>query len=197
VLVDEYQDTNAVQYELLKALVAAAGRFTAVGDDDQSIYGWRGATIDNLQAPAAGLPAAEGHPLEQNYRSTGHILRAANAVIAHNPKLFEKKLWSDLGDGEPVRVLECDGEEHEAERAVARIQACARGQGGAAKFSDFAVLYRANHQAACSSRSCARRRSRTRCRAGRASSTAPRSRTCAPGCACWSTRTTTRPSCAP
>ena len=87
--------------------------------------------------------------LEQNYRSTGHILRAANHVIAGNPKLFEKKLWSELGDGEPVRVIECDGEEHEAERAVARIQcACAGRSGGrAVKFSDFAILYRANHQA--------------------------------------------------
>ncbi len=95
-------------------------------------------------------------PLEQNYRSTGHILRAANAVIGHNPKLFEKKLWSDLGDGEPVQVVACDNEEHEAERAVARIQSL-RGQGGAllesgrpadpVQFKDFAVLYRANHQA--------------------------------------------------
>ena len=83
--------------------------------------------------------------LEQNYRSTGHILRAANAVIANNPKLFEKKLWSELGDGEPVHVIESDSEEHEAERTVARIQSL-RAQGGEVRFSDFAVLYRANHQ---------------------------------------------------
>ncbi|MCW5667739.1 MAG: UvrD-helicase domain-containing protein [Piscinibacter sp.] len=145
-LVDEYQDTNAIQYELLKLLAGEAANFTAVGDDDQSIYGWRGATIDNLRRLPSDYPALKVIPLEQNYRSTGSILRAANAVIAHNPKLFEKKLWSAYGDGEPVRVLECDGEEHEAERAVAMIQS-RRGQGGNVAFRDFAVLYRANHQA--------------------------------------------------
>jgi ATP-dependent DNA helicase Rep len=146
VLVDEYQDTNAVQYELLKALVGERGIFTAVGDDDQSIYGWRGATIDNLKRLPLDFPKLKVITLEQNYRSTGHILRAANAVIAQNPKIFEKKLWSDFGDGEPVRVIENDGEEHEAERAVARIQSL-RSAGMASKLSDFAVLYRANHQA--------------------------------------------------
>ncbi|MCP5270614.1 MAG: UvrD-helicase domain-containing protein [Burkholderiaceae bacterium] len=144
VLVDEVQDTNAVQYELLKALVGEQGVFTAVGDDDQSIYGWRGATIENLKRLPQDYPALTVIPLEQNYRSTGHILRAANAVIAQNPKLFEKKLWSEFGDGEPVRLIEADGEEHEAERAVAFIQAL---RGNGAKFSDFAILYRANHQA--------------------------------------------------
>ena len=151
ILVDEYQDTNAVQYELLKALVEHPderrhGLFTAVGDDDQSIYGWRGATIDNLRRLPQDFPKLKLIALEQNYRSTGYILRAANHVIAGNPKLFEKKLWSSLGDGEPVRVLECDGEEHEAERAVARIQSL-RAADATLKFSDFAVLYRANHQA--------------------------------------------------
>ncbi len=151
VLVDEYQDTNAVQYELLKALVdhpddRKAGMFTAVGDDDQSIYGWRGATIDNLKRLPIEYPTLKVIALEQNYRSTGSILRAANNVIAGNPKIFEKKLWSELGDGDPVAVLECDGEEHEAERAVARIQAL-RAQGGQVLFGDFAILYRANHQA--------------------------------------------------
>jgi ATP-dependent DNA helicase Rep len=146
VLVDEYQDTNAVQYELLKALVGARTPFTAVGDDDQSIYGWRGATIDNLKRLPQDYPRLKVIPLEQNYRSTGAILRAANHVIAHNPKLFEKTLWSEFGDGEPVQLLECDGEEHEAERAVARINAL-RARGRTVRFSDFAVLYRANHQA--------------------------------------------------
>jgi ATP-dependent DNA helicase Rep len=145
-LVDEYQDTNAIQYELLKSLAGERAMFTAVGDDDQSIYGWRGATIENLRRLPAEYPQLKVIPLEQNYRSTGHILRAANAVIGHNPKLFEKKLWSDLGDGDPVQVIECDNEEHEAERAVARIQSL-RGQGGEVAFKDFAVLYRANHQA--------------------------------------------------
>ena len=160
VLVDEYQDTNAVQYELLKVLVShpdlrRRGLFTAVGDDDQSIYGWRGATIDNLRRLPQDWPDLKVIPLAQNYRSTGNILRAANNVIAGNPKLFEKKLWSEFGAGDPVRLVECDGEEHEAERAVAFIQAM-RAQGGAIaddrdsgriKFSDFAVLYRANHLA--------------------------------------------------
>ena len=149
VLVDEYQDTNAVQYELLKALVGERAMFTAVGDDDQSIYGWRGATIENLRRLPQEYPALKVIPLEQNYRSTGNILRAANHVIAANPKIFEKKLWSEFGDGEPVRVVECDNEEHEAERAVARIQSI---RGGAteqapAQWADFAILYRANHQA--------------------------------------------------
>lgn len=146
VLVDEYQDTNAIQYELLKSLVGERAMFTAVGDDDQSIYGWRGATIENLRRLPQEFPQLKVIPLEQNYRSTGHILRAANAVIGNNPKLFEKKLWSDFGDGDPVQLVECDGEEHEAERAVARIQSL-RGQGGQVEFKDFAILYRANHQA--------------------------------------------------
>ncbi len=155
VLVDEYQDTNAIQYELLKSLVGERAMFTAVGDDDQSIYGWRGATIDNLRRLPQEFARLKVIALEQNYRSTGHILRAANAVIAHNPKLFEKKLWSAFGDGDPVQVVECDGEEHEAERAVARIQSL-RANGGAVagapgggevQFKDFAILYRANHQA--------------------------------------------------
>ncbi|MBK9685984.1 MAG: UvrD-helicase domain-containing protein [Betaproteobacteria bacterium] len=145
ILVDEVQDTNAVQYELLKALVGERGIFTAVGDDDQSIYGWRGATIENLKRLPQDYPRLKLIALEQNYRSTGHILRAANAVISNNPKLFEKKLWSEFGDGDPVKLVECDGEEHEAERAVARIQAL-RAAGGV-KFGDCAVLYRANHQA--------------------------------------------------
>jgi ATP-dependent DNA helicase Rep len=146
-LVDEYQDTNATQYELLKLLADdERPMFTAVGDDDQSIYGWRGATIDNLRRLPQDFPRLKVIPLEQNYRSTGAILRAANAVIGQNPKLFDKKLWSDLGEGDPVVLVHADGEEHEAERAVARIQAL-RGQGGQVMFSDFAILYRANHQA--------------------------------------------------
>jgi ATP-dependent DNA helicase Rep len=146
VLVDEVQDTNTIQYELLKSLVGERAMFTAVGDDDQGIYGWRGASVENLKQLSVDFPQLRVITLEQNYRSTGSILRAANAVISNNPKLFEKTLWSDLGDGAPVQVLECDSEEHEAERAVARIQAL-RGQGGEVQFRDFAVLYRANHLA--------------------------------------------------
>ncbi len=146
VLVDEYQDTNATQYELLKLLVGSKAHFTAVGDDDQSIYGWRGATLDNLRKLPVDFPQLNVIKLEQNYRSTSAILRAANAVISSNPKLFEKTLFSELGEGEPVRVLACDNEEHEAERVVARIQSL-RGTSQHRTFKDFAILYRANHQA--------------------------------------------------
>ena len=156
VLVDEYQDTNATQYEVLKLLVggnpAAGARFTAVGDDDQSIYGWRGATLDNLKRLPLDFPALKVIKLEQNYRSTSAILRAANNVIGPNPKLFPKNLWSDLGEGEPVRVVDADGEDHEAERTVARIQSLRAGGISASgpqfqELRHFAVLYRANHQA--------------------------------------------------
>ena len=156
ILVDEYQDTNATQYDLLKLLVGgkdpSLARFTAVGDDDQSIYGWRGATLDNLKKLPLDFPTLKVIKLEQNYRSTGAILRAANNVIGPNPKLFPKNLWSDLGEGEPVRVVDADTEEHEAERTVARIQSL-RINGlpypgpQYKEFRDFAVLYRANHQA--------------------------------------------------
>jgi ATP-dependent DNA helicase Rep len=150
VLVDEYQDTNATQYELLKALVGEQGLFTAVGDDDQSIYGWRGATIENLKRLPQDYPNLKVIPLEQNYRSTGAILTAANNVIALNPKIFQKKLWSEFGQGEPVKVVECDQEEHEAERAAARILAIrantAGEHTGSTEWRDFAILYRANHQ---------------------------------------------------
>jgi ATP-dependent DNA helicase Rep len=146
VLVDEYQDTNATQYELLKLLIGERGRFTAVGDDDQSIYGWRGATLDNLKKLPQDYPELRVIKLEQNYRSTSAILRAANNVIGPNPKLFPKTLWSELGEGEPVRVSACDQEDHEAERAVARIQGL-RASHKHKAFKDFAILYRANHQA--------------------------------------------------
>jgi len=154
VLVDEYQDTNATQYELLKLLVGPEGIFTAVGDDDQSIYGWRGATLDNLKRLPQDYPTLKVIPLEQNYRSTSAILRAANNVIGLNPKLFPKTLWSDLGEGEAVKLMECDNEEHEAERAVShfmmlRMNLLERFPGDPSKtdWSNFAILYRANHQA--------------------------------------------------
>jgi ATP-dependent DNA helicase Rep len=146
VLVDEYQDTNATQYELLKLLVGERARFTAVGDDDQSIYGWRGATLDNLKRLPQDFPELKVIKLEQNYRSTSAILRAANNVIGPNPKLFPKTLWSDLGEGEPVRVVDADNEDHESERAVARIQSL-RSNSQHKEWRDFAILYRANHMA--------------------------------------------------
>ncbi len=147
VLVDEYQDTNATQYELLKLLVGQQGRFTAVGDDDQSIYGWRGATLDNLKKLPLDYPGLQVIKLEQNYRSTSAILRAANNVIGPNPKLFPKTLFSELGEGEPVRVVDADTEEHEAERAVARIQGLRAASNPPPAWKGFAILYRANHQA--------------------------------------------------
>jgi ATP-dependent DNA helicase Rep len=145
VLVDEYQDTNATQYELLKLMVGERARFTAVGDDDQSIYGWRGATLDNLRRLPQDFPKLKVIKLEQNYRSTSAILRAANNVIQPNPKLFPKRLFSELGEGEPVRVVDADHEDHEAERAVARIQGL-RANSVHKEWRDFAILYRANHQ---------------------------------------------------
>lgn len=145
ILVDEYQDTNATQYQLLKQLVGERARFTAVGDDDQSIYGWRGATLENLRRLPQDFPNLKVIKLEQNYRSTVAILNAANAVIISNPKLFEKKLWSDLGAGEPVNVLECDHDEHEAQRIVSQIHSLKTLH--QCQWEDFAILYRTNYQA--------------------------------------------------
>jgi ATP-dependent DNA helicase Rep len=145
VLVDEYQDTNPAQYRLLRALVGKRTPFTAVGDDDQAIYGWRGATVDNLASLPRDYPDLKVVKLEQNYRSTVRILRAANALIANNPKLFDKRLWSDLGNGELIRVVPAADDEAEAESVVRRISALKFER--RAKFSDFAILYRGNHQA--------------------------------------------------
>jgi ATP-dependent DNA helicase Rep len=144
-LVDEYQDTNATQYELLKRLVGPRAAFTAVGDDDQSIYGWRGATLENLRRLSTDFPKLKVIKLEQNYRSSRSILDAANQLIGHNPKLHEKRLWSELGVGDPVRVLPMDDDESEAESIAMRIQAGRFERRG--KFSDYAVLYRGNFQA--------------------------------------------------
>lgn len=144
-LVDEYQDTNAVQYELLKLLTGARAMFTAVGDDDQAIYAWRGATLHNLKLLQHDFPHIKVITLAQNYRSTERILQAANAVIAHNPKLFEKKLWSEFGAGEPIRVIPMENEEAEAQNTVMRLQAHKISH--RARFSDYAILYRSNHQA--------------------------------------------------
>ncbi len=144
-LVDEYQDTNACQYELLKLLVGPRAAFTAVGDDDQSIYGWRGATLENLERLGRDYPALRVIKLEQNYRSCVTILQAANRLIAHNPKLHEKTLWSALGTGDPITVVACESDEHEAESVVARLSAHKFERRG--QFADYAVLYRGNHQA--------------------------------------------------
>ena len=144
-LVDEYQDTNPAQYRLLRALVGESTPFTAVGDDDQAIYGWRGATLDNLASLPRDYPDLKVVKLEQNYRSTVRILRSANALIGNNPKLFDKKLWSDLGHGDTIRVAPAGDEEAEAELVLNRISALKFER--RAKYSDFAILYRGNHQA--------------------------------------------------
>jgi len=144
-LVDEYQDTNACQYELLKLLAGPRAAFTAVGDDDQSIYGWRGATLDNLARLETDFPSLKVIKLEQNYRSSVTILQAANRLIANNPKLHDKRLWSELGVGDPIAVVACDSDEQEAESIVMRLQAHKFER--RTKFSDYAVLYRGNHQA--------------------------------------------------
>jgi len=144
-LVDEYQDTNACQYRLLRALTGERAAFTLVGDDDQSIYAWRGATLDNIANLQRDYPSIEVIKLEQNYRSSQRILAAANSLIARNPKLFEKKLWSDLGLGDEVIVAATDDDEAEAERVVMRLLAHKLER--RAKFEDYAILYRGNHQA--------------------------------------------------
>lgn len=147
-LIDEYQDTNASQYEMVKLLATGVGKkpmFTAVGDDDQAIYAWRGATLENLKTLQTDFPDLKLVKLEQNYRSSTHILHAANAVISHNPKLFEKKLWSEHGPGDPIAVTEMNDEEHEAEHVAMFLSAHRFDR--RAKFSDYAILYRGNHQA--------------------------------------------------
>ena len=147
-LLDEYQDTNTCQYELVKLLVTGLGKkpmFTAVGDDDQAIYAWRGATVENLKTLQTDFPDLKLIKLEQNYRSSTRILQAANAVIANNPKLFEKALWSEHGLGDPVKVMAMEDEEAEADQVV--IMLSAHKFERRAKFSDYAILYRGNHQA--------------------------------------------------
>lgn len=143
-LVDEYQDTNVCQYRLVQLLTGPRAMFTAVGDDDQAIYAWRGATIENLAKLTTDYPNLKLIKLEQNYRSVQRILAAANQVIEKNPKLFEKKLWSDLGVGEPIVVSAMDGEEHEAESIAMKISASRFER--QAQWKDFAILYRGNHQ---------------------------------------------------
>lgn len=143
-LVDEYQDTNASQYLLIKLLVAERARFTVVGDDDQSIYAWRGAKPENLMQLKQDFPTLKVVMLEQNYRSTSRILKCANHLIINNPHVFEKKLWSDKGDGELIRVIRCRNEDAEAERVAIEIQALALKT--KRSYGDFAILYRGNYQ---------------------------------------------------
>lgn len=144
-LIDEYQDTNICQYRLIKMLAGTNGLFTAVGDDDQSIYAWRGANSENLNILADDYPKLKIIKLEQNYRSTSTILSAANQVIQNNPKLFDKKLWSEFGAGSPIKIFSYANDEVEAESVVRKIMLQQLHLGN--KFSDYAVLYRSNFQA--------------------------------------------------
>src|SRR5262245_60370296 len=143
-LVDECQDTNDAQYRLLKAIAGPRGDFTCVGDDDQSIYAWRGANPDNLLSLGTDYPALRIVKLEQNYRCSNRVLRAANALIAHNPHEHPKTLWSDQADGERIRVWECRDSAHEAEKVASEIQFIA--QKNSAPWMDFCILFRGNHQ---------------------------------------------------
>jgi len=143
-LVDEYQDTNIAQYELVKIIVGEREALTVVGDDDQSIYSWRGARPENLAKLEIDFPTLKLIKLEQNYRSTSLILRSANKVISNNPHMFDKKLWSDLGDGERIRVIRCRHEDAEAEQIATEILDLKLKKD--IPFKDFAVLYRGNHQ---------------------------------------------------
>ncbi|QIL19525.1 UvrD-helicase domain-containing protein [Thermomonas sp. HDW16] len=143
-LVDECQDTNDAQYRLLKAIAGDKGNFTCVGDDDQSIYAWRGANPDNLLSLGTDYPKLEIIKLEQNYRCSNRVLRAANALIAHNPHEHPKTLWSDAADGERIRVWECKDAAHEAEKVASEIQFVA--QKHSAPWSEFCILFRGNHQ---------------------------------------------------
>jgi len=144
-LVDEYQDTNSSQYDLVKQLIGDRGALTVVGDDDQSIYAWRGARPENLSLLKQDFPNLHVIKLEQNYRSTSRILRVANKVISNNPHEFDKTLWSELGLGDAIRAIKCTTEETETERVATEI--LSRKHRLSLKFKDFAILYRGNHQA--------------------------------------------------
>lgn len=143
-LVDEYQDTNGCQYELVKQLVGIREGLTVVGDDDQSVYSWRGARPENLVQLQQDFPRLKLIKLEQNYRSMGRILRVANTLIANNPHIFEKKLWSAMGEGDPIRVIGCRDDDHESEKVVSEL--LYHKLKHQADFKDYAILYRSNHQ---------------------------------------------------
>ena len=145
VLVDEYQDTNRTQFEMVRLLAGGHGNLCVVGDDDQSIYGWRGACVDNILQFEDHFPQATTIALEQNYRSTGHILSAANRLIDHNHARKAKSLWTDQGDGEPVTVVACTDGHAEATYVAAEIHR--RRQGEGRPWGHFGVLFRAGTQA--------------------------------------------------
>ena len=144
-LVDEYQDTNTAQYLMVKLLVGVRGRFTAVGDDDQSIYAWRGARPENMIQLTKDYPHLKVIKLEQNYRSMARILNAANAVIANNPHVFEKKLWSQHGLGEMIKVVTCPTDREEA--VYVSHDLMNHRLMNRRTYKDYAILYRGNFQA--------------------------------------------------
>ncbi|MFT3755566.1 MAG: DNA helicase II [Pseudoxanthomonas sp.] len=143
ILVDEFQDTNSIQYAFVRVLAGDSGHVFVVGDDDQSIYGWRGAKVENMQQFLRDFPNAQTIRLEQNYRSSANILNAANAVIAHNPERIGKQLWTDGGDGEPIDLYAAYNEMDEARYVVERARQWVRDGGS---YRDLAVLYRSNAQ---------------------------------------------------
>ena len=144
-LIDEYQDTNACQYQIVRQLCGLSGAFTAVGDDDQAIYGWRGADVKNLHQLHDDYPHLKVIQLSQNYRSTVRILQAANSVIANNTRLYDKRLWSEHGTGDPLQVIAAKDENEEAQNIVMRL--LAHKFEHRTRYSDYAILYRGNHQA--------------------------------------------------
>ncbi|HUN73140.1 MAG TPA: DNA helicase II [Steroidobacteraceae bacterium] len=143
VLVDEFQDTNSIQYAWLKLLVGSSAHLFVVGDDDQSIYRWRGARVENVREFQRDFPHARLHRLEQNYRSTGNILGGANALIAHNSGRLGKNLWTSGAQGDPIRLYAAFNERDEAEFVLRRIEEWVRGGG---RRRDAAILYRSNAQ---------------------------------------------------
>ena len=142
-LIDEYQDTNDCQYQLTRLLAGVRAAFTAVGDDDQAIYAWRGASVENLHNLRNDYPSLRVIKLEQNYRSSQRILKVANHLINHNTKVFEKRLWSEHGIGDPVRIYAARDDEHEAESVVMKLMAHKFEH--RTRYSDYSILYRSNH----------------------------------------------------
>ena len=143
ILIDEFQDTNNIQYDLIRLLAGDSGKVMIVGDDDQSIYGWRGAQVENIQKFLKDYPKAETIRLEQNYRSTGHILSAANELISNNDNRLGKNLWTSSGNGDPVEIYSAFNELDEARFVAAQIQQWKEDEGS---YSECAVLYRSNSQ---------------------------------------------------
>ncbi|MEO7013946.1 MAG: DNA helicase II [Dokdonella sp.] len=141
-LIDEFQDTNTLQYAWIRVLAGNTGQVFVVGDDDQAIYGWRGARVENVQHFLRDFPNAKTIRLEQNYRSTANILGAANAVIAHNPSRLGKQLWTADGSGDPIEVYAAYNEQDEARFVIERIREYVRDH----RASDVAILYRSNAQ---------------------------------------------------